>query len=153
MTQEENEAIEVLVDKFRQRLISAREQVESEIISGDNPVDTFNRYLKATADYFHIPVEAMRRNMSRQTDYRIARQIVFYLCKSGESRLPISFQRIGALMDDEKPFNHATVLHARKTIAMDIVFDPEIRYNVESIAKNLGFELTKSDKDYTITRQ
>jgi chromosomal replication initiation ATPase DnaA len=152
MSEQEKEAIEVLVDRFRERLISAREQVQSEIISGDNPIDTFNRYLKATADYFHIPVETMRRNSSRKTEYRVARQIVFYFCKAGESRLPISLQKIGELMDDVKPFDHSTVLHGRKTIAIDVVFDPELRYNVESIAKNLGFELIKSDKDYTITR-
>tara|TARA_R110000822_G_scaffold253030_1_gene379591 strand:+ start:626 stop:1117 length:492 start_codon:yes stop_codon:yes gene_type:complete len=146
-------AIEILVSEFREKLLKTIEKTENEVIVGEDYEYSFRRYLDATANYFGTPIEEMTRNKSRITEYRRGRQIAWFIAKNGDTTLPTSLRSLGIMTDEKSPFNHATVLHGTRTITDLVQTDPETRHDVSAIVKNLGFELVKGEKAFSIKRK
>jgi hypothetical protein len=85
---------------------------------------------KLTCEYFGITKQEMD-NPTRKRETVQARQITMYFCKQLTNK---SFEKIGMEIGDK---DHATVLHACKTVSNLIETNKEFKFQVEEIEKKL----------------
>lgn len=93
---------------------------------------------------------------TREMEYRMARQVLWWFVRTGESYLPFSLSKIGRLTatdQDEEPFNHAIVLHGVRKVKNEIPSSFDLRQDIMNIASNLDFKFTKNGSKYTTVKE
>ena len=145
MTEKEEHAVETLVSEYRRRLIANLELVKIQISQTNDDEIRFAQYADYIADYFCVKVDKMLSKYTRETAYKNARQILYWLCKTGDSRLKWSLDKIG---NRSGGFHHSTVLHGVKCVN-NMDYDPALKLDVMAIAEGLGFHVTVERNIYT----
>jgi len=148
LTEQELNAIELLVDQFRQRLIENHKDLINYATAINSSEEKFKTYVKVIADYFCIEPEKITGKRSRLTEIKRARHILWWLCRTGESNVKWSLSKIGQKTCLERAFDHATVLHGVRTIGNDIDYDPATKQDLKAIVECLGFRLVKNGANY-----
>jgi len=93
---------------------------------------TIQEIQKIVCEYFNMSVESLL-SKTRKRDIVQARQIAMYLCKN---HTKLSLASIGAQIGGK---DHATVLHACKTVKDLIDTNKTIKGQIQDIEKKLGF--------------
>lgn len=147
MKKEHLELVDSLTEYYRQSLINRLTEVQE---SSKNYIDSktkFETYVTVICDYFIIDRETMMQtHRTRREDYRQARQILWFLCREGDSHLGMSLDRIGEWSGG---FDHATVRHGRAKILNEVEVDYQTRKVVNEICDILGHQLLKIGANYT----
>ena len=149
MTEKELELIEMMVEEYRETLISKVNTAQSISLNERGAEVTFDTYANVIANYFCVDKAKMLSRNTRLTEYKIGRQVLWFLCRSGESQLPYSLQKLGNISGG---FNHATVLHGTNKIAGELPYDNSLMSDVKQICKVLGFQLIKTGRKHTTVR-
>ena len=106
------------------------EKVISRIVSITPTVNTVEKIRDAVCEYFDLPVEAIATK-SRKREVVQARQIAMYLSKQ-HTKNTLAF--IGEAIGKR---DHATVLHACKTVSDSIEIDKNFRKSIQDIEQKL----------------
>ena len=145
-----NEMIHLLTEKFKQEL-------EQKVIKardiGLKYVDTrtaFSSYAIIISEYFMIDLEIMLSTETRDVEYRLARQILWFICREGDSQLPASLKQLGDLSGG---FDHATVRHGHRKVLDTLDSDKFAKKAVSEILDMFGYDLVKLSISYTSRRQ
>ena len=149
MTERELELIEMMVDEYRETLISKVNTAQSISLNEGGAQVTFDTYSNVIANYFCVDKAKMLSKNTRLTEYKMGRQVLWFLCRTGESQLHYSLQRLGIISGG---FNHATVLHGTNKIAGELEFDNSLMIDVKRICELLGFQLVKTGRKHTTVR-
>jgi len=105
-------------------------QVISKFVSLDNKIITPEKIQNTVTDYFHIDIKDLH-SQSRKQEIAKARQIAMFLCKKHTN---YSYAHIGSIVGKR---DHATVLHAIRTIQGLIDIDKSFRAMMNEIEKLL----------------
>lgn len=109
---------------------------------------TPKRIIQVVSDEHHLTPNALFYETRRRHIIE-PRQIALYLIKLYSFRSLESIGKIALEYKRERPYNHATVLHACKTIENLIKTDVEIKTKVEWIVKTLNEKpLEEINKEY-----
>jgi len=146
MNAKEKELIEGLVDEFRNTLIIKFESTKALTMNAHGAESEFHVYASCVADYYCLDKNKMLHTGNRFSDVKTARQMLWWLCRTGESALPFSLSRLGIMSGG---FNHATVIHGSRVIDNDILYDQPTRRDVKAIASLLGYDIEKFGMSYT----
>ncbi|WP_243349041.1 chromosomal replication initiator protein DnaA [Parabacteroides sp. FAFU027] len=110
--------------------IDLAERVLSKCVKFEKKEISTEQILDKVCEYFSLD-QKMVNSKSRKREYAQARQISMYLAKKHTDQ---SFSRIGELIGKK---DHATVLHACKTIKNLIEIDKNLRSQIDEIEKEL----------------
>jgi len=143
MNEQELEAIEVLVDQFREKLINSHNEISKYAFAVNSSEEKFSKYVNAIADYFCINAKDITGKRSRLTDIKKSRHILWWLCRTGDTNVKWSLSKIGQKTCEERPFDHATVLHGVRTLGNDIDYCHVTKQDVKAIVECLGMRLVK----------
>jgi chromosomal replication initiator protein len=126
-----------LVSLMAHSLINDREvdmalvrQVISQTVRIENRLLSVEEIQKTVCTYFHLE-QALLQTASRKREIVQARQITMYLAKKYTES---SFSQIGKIVGGK---DHATVLHACKTVKDQIEINKTFRFTVETIENAL----------------
>jgi chromosomal replication initiator protein len=100
---------------------------EPRIVNWDLSID---QIVETVTRHFNVKVTELQSKRRTKT-ITLPRQVCMYLARKLTRR---SLEEIGGHFGGR---DHSTVLHATKTIAALIETDPNLRVNIESIAKSL----------------
>ena len=154
MTDRKEEMIEGLTQLFKERLTAHFDKLSTNLIEGITNEEKFYSYAEVIANYYCLNYERMMSKTTRESSYRQARQVLWWLVRTGETYLPFSLSKIGKLTsidENEEGFDHATVLHGARKLADEIPVVFEVREDIRNIAKTLGFNFGKHGRRYTTT--
>ena len=101
-------------------------QVVSKFVSLDNKIITPEKIQNTVSNYFHIDLKDIH-SKSRKQEIAKARQIAMFLCKKYTN---YSFAHIGSIVGKR---DHATVLHACRTVQDLIDIDKSFRSTMNDI--------------------
>jgi len=146
MNAKEKELIEGLVDEFRNTLIIKFESTKALTMNAHGAESEFHVYASCVADYYCLDKKKMLHTGNRISEVKTARQVLWWLCRTGESALPFSLSRLGIMSGG---FNHATVIHGSRVIDNDLLYDQPTRRDVKAIASLLGYDIEKTGMSYT----
>ena len=149
MNEQEQQAIEVLVNHFREKLIASHTEITSYSMVVNSSEEKFNKYVNVIADYFCIESKDITGKRSRLSDIKKSRHILWWLCRTGDSNLKWSLSKIGQKTCEERPFDHATVLHGVKTLANDIDYCNTSKQDLKAIVECLGMSLVKVGSNWS----
>lgn len=140
----DNELLEKLVDDFRQEIIKTWDAQTSLAMANRNVEVRFNNYAEVVANYYCIDRRELFEQ-NRLADYVTARQVLYWLCRTGETAVPISLSKLGEWSNQ----NHATLIHGIKKISNAVEYDKPTRNEVSAIAEILGYQVIKIGANYT----
>ena len=140
----DKELLEKLVDDFRQEIIKTWNVKTKLVVATRNVEVRFNNYTEVVANYYCIDRSKLFVQ-NRLTDYVMARQVLYWLCRTGESAVPISLSKLSEWSNQ----NHATLIHGIKKISAAVEYDKSTRNEVLAIAEILGYKVVKIGANYT----
>jgi len=140
----DKELLEKLVDDFRQEIIKTWNAQANLAVANRNVEVRFNNYAEVVANYYCIDRSKLFMQ-NRLSDYVTARQVLYWLCRTGESAVPISLSKLGEWSNQ----NHATLIHGIKKISAALEYDKPKRNEVSAIAEILGYSVVKIGANYT----
>lgn len=149
MNEQEQQAIEVLVNHFRNKLIASHTEITSYAMVVNSSEEKFNKYVNVIADYFCIEAKDITGKRSRLSDIKKSRHILWWLCRTGGSNIKWSLSKIGQKTCEERPFDHATVLHGVRTLANDIDYCNTSKQDLKAIVECLGMSLVKVGSNWS----
>lgn len=149
MTERELELIEMMINEYRETIISKVNTAQSTSLNERGAEVTFDTYANVIANYFCVDKAKMLSRKTRLSEYKTGRQVLWFLCRSGESQLPYSLQKLGNITGG---FHYATVLHGTNKIAEGLPYDNSLMSDVKQICKVLGFQLIKTGRKHTTVR-
>ena len=150
-----DELINELTEVFRDRLSANFDKLSNDLIQGITNEERFLQYAEVIANYYCITYEKMMSKTTRQMEYRMARQVLWWFVRTGDTYLPFSLTNIGRMTAtdrDEEPFNHATVLHGVRKVNDELPVSFDLRQDLKNIATNLDFKFFKNGSKYTTTK-
>lgn len=147
MTQREKELIDQLTEEFRATITEKIIQSKSLVMHNNSSESKFTNYYTCVSEYFCVGVDQVLTKNYRHKNIVVPRQILWFLCRTGESAIPYSLSKIGELCGG---FDHATVLHGSRKIADLIDYDYELKRDLSNICMTLGFRLEKIGLNYTV---
>jgi len=140
----DKELLDKLVDDFRQEIIKTWDAQTNLAVVNRNVEVRFNNYAEVVANYYCIDRSKLFIQ-NRLADYVTARQVLYWLCRTGESAVPISLSKLGEWSNQ----NHATLIHGIKKISAAVEYDKPTRNEVSAIAEILGYSVVKIGANYT----
>jgi|DEB0MinimDraft_6_1074348.scaffolds.fasta_scaffold25363_2 chromosomal replication initiation ATPase DnaA len=140
----DKELLEKLVDDFRQEIIKTWNAQTNLAVANRNVEVRFNNYTEVVANYYCIDRSKLFEQ-NRLADYVTARQVLYWICRTGESAVPISLSKLAEWSSQ----NHATLIHGIKKISASIEYDKPTRNEVSAIAEILGYKVIKIGANYT----
>ena len=147
MKKEHLELVDKLVSYYRQSLIDGLMETDEASKKYIDARTKFEIYITVICDHFLIDRETMMQtHQTRREDYRQARQILWLLCREGDTHLGMSLARIGEWSGG---FDHATVRHGRNKMLDEVEVDYQTRKVVNEVCDILGYQLLKVGANYT----
>lgn len=140
----DKELLEKLVDDFREEIIKTWNAQTNLAAANRNVKVRFNNYAQVIANYYCIDHSKLFLH-NRLADYVTARQTLYWLCRTGESAVPISLSKLGEWSNQ----NHATLIHGIRKISDAVEYDKPTHNDVSAICEILGYELLKIGANYT----
>jgi len=146
MTQREKELIDALVEEYRETLIRKVNSAKLIQVNTDGIDGKFKHYAKVVADYYCVDVDFMLSRKTRAHSVKIGRQTLWWLCRTGDSALPHSFEQLAI---QSGKFNHSTLIYGVRYFADRLSFDKQTLIDTKAICNLLGFTIEKVGMNYT----